>query len=45
MRIPCSRTPDLPWSPGAGSDDVRVADVSGPAGRKVVVTGSLGEEP
>ncbi|MGW2561113.1 RNA ligase family protein [Streptomyces sp. NPDC001514] len=38
------RTPHLPWSPGATSDDVRVADLSGFAGREVVVTEKLDGE-
>ncbi|MFV2121133.1 RNA ligase family protein, partial [Streptomyces sp. Act-28] len=38
------RTPHLPWSPGAGRDDVRAADLSGFAGREVVVTEKLDGE-
>ncbi|MFJ8697441.1 RNA ligase family protein [Streptomyces roseolilacinus] len=38
------RTPHLPWSPGVGRDDVRAADLSGFAGREVVVTEKLDGE-
>ncbi len=38
------RTPHLPWSPGASSDDVRLADLSGLEGREVVVTEKLDGE-
>jgi predicted kinase len=38
------RTPHLPWSPGATEDDVRVGDLSGLAGREVVVTEKLDGE-
>ncbi|MEV2198395.1 RNA ligase family protein [Streptomyces fradiae] len=38
------RTPHLPWSPGASGDDVRVGDLSGFAGREVVVTEKLDGE-
>ncbi|MFD5428838.1 RNA ligase family protein [Streptomyces sp. NPDC127084] len=38
------RTPHLPWSPGASSDDVRVADLRGLRGREVVVTEKLDGE-
>ncbi|MFF3731949.1 RNA ligase family protein [Streptomyces sp. NPDC002476] len=44
MRTHYPRTPHLPWSPGATSDDVRIADLSGPAGREVVVTEKLDGE-
>ncbi|MBB4961512.1 RNA ligase family protein [Micromonospora polyrhachis] len=38
------RTPHLPWSPGAGADDVRAGDLSGLVGREVVVTEKLDGE-
>ncbi|MFF8385730.1 RNA ligase family protein [Streptomyces kanasensis] len=38
------RTPHLPWSPGVAGDDVRAADLSGLAGREVVVTEKLDGE-
>lgn len=38
------RTPHLPWSPGVAGDDVRAADLSGFAGREVVVTEKLDGE-
>ncbi|MFD7442646.1 RNA ligase family protein [Streptomyces sp. NPDC059909] len=38
------RTPHLPWSPGASSDDTRIADLSKFAGREVVVTEKLDGE-
>ncbi|MEU2156674.1 RNA ligase family protein [Streptomyces sp. NPDC019396] len=38
------RTPHLPWSPGASSDDVRVMDLRGLRGREVVVTEKLDGE-
>ncbi|MFJ6010977.1 RNA ligase family protein [Streptomyces sp. NPDC092952] len=38
------RTPHLPWSPGATSDDVRIADLAALAGREVVVTEKLDGE-
>ncbi|MGW7362260.1 RNA ligase family protein [Streptomyces sp. NPDC054841] len=44
MRTHYPRTPHLPWSPGAASDDVRVADLSGFTGREVVVTEKLDGE-
>jgi predicted kinase len=44
MRTHYPRTPHLPWSPGASTDDVRVADLSGFAGREVVVTEKLDGE-
>ncbi|MFF9589025.1 RNA ligase family protein [Streptomyces sp. NPDC014646] len=44
MRTHYPRTPHLPWSPGATSDDVRIADLSGLAGREVVVTEKLDGE-
>ena len=44
MRTHYPRTPHLPWSPGAASDDVRVADLSGLLGREVVVTEKLDGE-
>ncbi|GAA4905112.1 RNA ligase family protein [Streptomyces coeruleoprunus] len=44
MRTHYPRTPHLPWSPGASGDDVRVVDLSGFAGREVVVTEKLDGE-
>ncbi|GAA3436385.1 RNA ligase family protein [Kutzneria kofuensis] len=44
MRVHYPRTPHLPWSPGATADDVRTADLSGLAGREVVVTEKLDGE-
>ncbi len=44
MRVPYPRTPHLPWSPGASSDDVRVGDPSGLRGVEVVVTEKLDGE-
>ncbi|MFG2295955.1 RNA ligase family protein [Streptomyces sp. NPDC048603] len=44
MRTHYPRTPHLPWSPGASSDDVRAGDLSGFAGREVVVTEKLDGE-
>ena len=44
MRTHYPRTPHLPWSPGATSDDVRAGDLSGLAGREVVVTEKLDGE-
>lgn len=44
MRVHYPRTPHLPWSPGASADDVRIADLSGLAGREVVVTEKLDGE-
>ncbi len=44
MRTHYPRTPHLPWSPGVGSDDVRAGDLSGLAGREVVVTEKLDGE-
>lgn len=47
MRTPYPRTPHLPWSPGATSDDVRTTGpgmVAGLAGREVVVTEKLDGE-
>lgn len=44
MRIRYPRTPHLPWSPGAGPDDVRITGLSGLEGRAVVVTGKLDGE-
>lgn len=44
MRVHYPRTPHLPWSPGATSDDVRVGDLSGLRGREVVVTEKLDGE-
>ncbi|MEU7566243.1 RNA ligase family protein [Streptomyces fradiae] len=44
MRTHYPRTPHLPWSPGASGDDVRVGDLSGFAGREVVVTEKLDGE-
>ncbi|MER5928842.1 RNA ligase family protein [Streptomyces sp. NPDC002054] len=44
MRTHYPRTPHLPWSPGASSDDVRSAGLAGLAGREVVVTEKLDGE-
>nr|WSX53354.1 AAA family ATPase [Streptomyces sp. NBC_00974] len=44
MRTHYPRTPHLPWSPGATSDDVRTTGVEGLAGREVVVTEKLDGE-
>ncbi|MEV6161091.1 RNA ligase family protein [Streptomyces sp. NPDC052052] len=44
MRTHYPRTAHLPWSPGAASDDVRIADLSGLTGREVVVTEKLDGE-
>ncbi|HEX8627338.1 MAG TPA: RNA ligase family protein [Catenuloplanes sp.] len=44
MRVHYPRTPHLPWSPGAAPDDVRAGDLSGLAGREVVVTEKLDGE-
>ncbi|WP_211767419.1 RNA ligase family protein [Kutzneria sp. CA-103260] len=44
MRIHYPRTPHLPWSPGAAADDLRTTDLSGFAGREVVVTEKLDGE-
>lgn len=38
------RTPHLPWSPGVAADDVRGTDLTGLAGREVVVTEKLDGE-
>ncbi|WP_371494237.1 AAA family ATPase [Kitasatospora sp. NBC_00374] len=44
MRTQYPRTPHLPWSPGATSDDVRVGDLAALRGREVVVTEKLDGE-
>ncbi|MGW5847424.1 RNA ligase family protein [Streptomyces sp. NPDC055254] len=44
MRTHYPRTPHLPWSPGATSDDVRATGPAGLAGREVVVTEKLDGE-
>ncbi|MGN9837095.1 RNA ligase family protein [Nonomuraea sp. H19] len=44
MRVHYPRTPHLPWSPGATSDDVRAGDLSGLSGREIVVTEKLDGE-
>ncbi|MFG2598293.1 RNA ligase family protein [Streptomyces sp. NPDC048462] len=44
MRTHYPRTPHLPWSPGATSDDVRLADLAGLTGCEVVVTEKLDGE-
>ncbi|HEV2640170.1 MAG TPA: RNA ligase family protein [Actinocrinis sp.] len=44
MRAHYPRTPHLPWSPGATSDDMRTTDLSGLRGREVVVTEKLDGE-
>jgi predicted kinase len=43
-RVHYPRTPHLPWSPGAGAEDLWAAGVSGLAGREVVVTEKLDGE-
>ncbi|MGW9023507.1 RNA ligase family protein [Streptomyces sp. NPDC055722] len=44
MRTHYPRTPHLPWSPGATTDDLRVTGLSGLRGREVVVTEKLDGE-
>lgn len=44
MRTHYPRTPHLPWSPGATSDDVRLADLAGLTDSEVVVTEKLDGE-
>ncbi|WP_328296985.1 AAA family ATPase [Streptomyces sp. NBC_00435] len=44
MRTPYPRTPHLPWSPGATSDDVRTTGPGALAGQEVVVTEKLDGE-
>jgi len=44
MHVRYPRTPHLPWSPGATSDDVRAGELSGLRGREVVVTEKLDGE-
>ncbi|MFE9856798.1 RNA ligase family protein [Streptomyces sp. NPDC005780] len=44
MRTHYPRTPHLPWSPGATSDDVRLAGLAGLTGCEVVVTEKLDGE-
>jgi predicted kinase len=44
MRTHYPRTPHLPWSPGKAADDVTAGDLSGFAGREVVVTEKLDGE-
>ena len=44
MRTRYPRTPHLPWSPGATSDDVRVSNLSGFIGQEVVVTEKMDGE-
>ncbi len=44
MRVHYPRTPHLPWSPGATSDDLRAGELSGLCGREVVVTEKLDGE-
>ncbi|MGW3635564.1 RNA ligase family protein [Streptomyces sp. NPDC005122] len=44
MRVHYPRTPHLPWSPGATSDDVRVVDLAGLRDLEVVVTEKLDGE-
>lgn len=44
MRTHYPRTPHLPWSPGATSDDVRLTDLAGLTGSEVVVTEKLDGE-
>ncbi|MBB6098419.1 hypothetical protein HNR42_001853 [Deinobacterium chartae] len=43
-RFKYPRTPHLPWSPGRGSDDLTLGDLSFFAGREVVVTEKLDGE-
>lgn len=43
-RVKYPRTPHLPWSPGASSDDTRMADVRHFEGQEVVVTEKLDGE-
>ncbi|MFJ2393845.1 RNA ligase family protein [Streptomyces sp. NPDC087843] len=43
-RVHYPRTPHLPWSPGATSDDVRVTDLAGLRDLEVVVTEKLDGE-
>ncbi|MFD7863846.1 RNA ligase family protein [Streptomyces sp. NPDC059783] len=44
MRTHYPRTPHLPWSPGATSDDVRMTDLALLAGTEVVVTEKMDGE-
>ncbi|MFJ2708305.1 RNA ligase family protein [Streptomyces sp. NPDC087428] len=44
MRTHYPRTPHLPWSPGATTDDVRLTDLAGLTGTEVVVTEKLDGE-
>ncbi|MEV0969193.1 RNA ligase family protein [Microtetraspora glauca] len=44
MRVHYPRTPHLPWSPGATTDDLRAGGLSGLVGREVVVTEKLDGE-
>ncbi|MFD0024339.1 RNA ligase family protein [Streptomyces sp. NPDC058382] len=44
MRTHYPRTPHLPWSPGAASDDVRITDLAALSGSQVVVTEKLDGE-
>ncbi|MEU9092499.1 RNA ligase family protein [Streptomyces sp. NPDC048428] len=44
MRTHYPRTPHLPWSPGATSDDVRIGDLAALTGSQVVVTEKLDGE-
>ncbi|MFL6116616.1 MAG: RNA ligase family protein [Catenulispora sp.] len=44
MRVHYPRTPHLPWSPGATADDVRVGELAGLVGRRVVVTEKMDAE-
>src|SRR5262245_28756711 len=44
MRVRYPRTPHLPWSPGATSDDVRLAGLGGLEGQEAVVTEKLDGE-
>lgn len=43
-RLKYPRTPHLPWSPGASSDDTRMADVRAFEGHEMVVTEKLDGE-
>ncbi|MFI1585404.1 RNA ligase family protein [Embleya sp. NPDC020630] len=44
MRTHYPRTPHVPWSPGAGADDIRSGDLSALRGLEVVVTEKLDGE-
>lgn len=44
MRVRYPRTPHVPWSPGATSDDVRLGGLEGFEGREVVITEKMDGE-